>query len=146
MPSIQTLEKVMTYIHNWFEVSIRPGTWEVTGGCLDLPFLIDGQYFRITGSVFSDGLHQYPDTELKDERFSGIIYGLAVPQAVVELAQEIEQWESDNAKALNSPYSSESFGGYGYSKDSSVSGGGNDDPAGGWQRHFMSRFIPWRKL
>lgn len=140
------LERVLTHIHNWFEVSWRSGEWQVVDGCLDLPFLQDGQYYRIVGSVFNDGLHQYPDNDLKDEIFFGQISGLAIPKAVIELAQEIEQWETDNAKALNSPYSSESFGGYSYSKDSSVSGGGNDDPASGWQRHFMSRFIPWRKL
>lgn len=140
------LEKVLIHIHNWFEDSVRPGNWEVIGGSLDLPFLQEGQYYRITGSVFNDGLHKYPDNDLTDEQFSGIIYGLAIPKAVIELAQEIEEWETENKKMLDSPYQSESFGGYSYSKGSGVEAGGKDDPSSGWQRHFMSRFTPWRKL
>lgn len=140
------LEKILIHIHNWFEVSSVFGEWEVLDGALDLPFLQDGQYYRVTGSVFNDGLHKYPDADLTDETFRGCIYGLAIPKAVVDLAQEIEQWSIDNAKALNSPYNSESFGGYSYSKDSGLQGGGNGDPASGWQRQFMGRFIPWRKL
>lgn len=140
------LEQILIHIHNWFEVSSVFGEWEVLDGALDLPFIQDGQYYRVTGSVFNDGLHKYPDDDLTDEVFRGCIYGLAIPKAVVGLAQEIEQWSIDNAKALNSPYNSESFGGYSYSKDSGLQGGGNSDPAGGWQRQFMSRFIPWRKL
>lgn len=140
------LEKILVHIHNWFEVSIRPGGWTIENGSIELPFLLDGQYFRITGSVFNDGLHQYPCEDLTDEQFSGTIYGLAIPKAVIELSEEITEWVEANNKAIDSPYTSESFGGYSYTKGADIAGGGKDDPANGWQRHFMSRFVPWRKL
>lgn len=53
------LEQVLTHIHNWFQVGIYPGTYTIEDGGVTLPFLQDGQYFRIVGSLFSDGLHQY---------------------------------------------------------------------------------------
>lgn len=137
------LERVLTHIHNWFDISWRNGEWQVVDGCLDLPFLQDGQYYRIIGSVFNDGLHQYPDNDLKDEIFFGQIRGLAIPNQVIEIADEIKEWQDKNGAHSDSPYQSESFGGYSYSKgsDSSDTGG-----LSGWQKVFASRLNPWRKL
>ncbi len=57
----------MTELHNWFIVpgGVHRGTYRVEGGALPLPFLRDGQYFRILGSVFNDGLHQHPAPDLR---------------------------------------------------------------------------------
>lgn len=140
------LEKVLTYIHNWYEVSVVRGTWEVENGSLDLSHVQDGQYYRIVGSVFNDGLHKHPAEDLVDETFKGAVWALAVPRGLVELADEISEWQEANSKSVESPYSSESFENYSYSKDSSVSGGSQLDPTNGWQRHFMARLIPYRKL
>lgn len=118
------------------------GKWEVSDGCIDLP-LLDGQYYRIVGSVFNDGLHQYPDNDLTDEVFSGNIYGLAIPKQLIEIANEIKDWQDKNGDAADSPYQSESFGGYSYSKASGSSGDGS---LSGWQLAFASKLNPWRKL
>lgn len=146
------LEQVLKEIHNWFRVrdsmgGIYPGTYTVENGSIALPFLRDGQYFRIMGSVFSDGLHRYgPDMEvLEDETFDGTIWALAVPKAVVELAGEIEAWQKKYGDITASPYSSESFGGYSYTKG----GGANvaaETGSGGWQAAFRARLDPYRKL
>ena len=138
------LEQVLMHLKNWFLVpgGIHEGTYTIEDGGIALPFLANGQYFRICGSVFNDGLHQYPASDLKAETFDGTVWALAVPQAVIELAAEIEAWQKKNGKASVSPYQAESFGGYSYSKATdSVSGG-----AVTWQSAFRSRLNAWRKL
>ena len=69
------LEQVLMNIRNWFTVDggIHSGTFTIKDGGIALPFLANGQYFRIIGSVFNDGLHQYPAADLVDEEFSGAI-------------------------------------------------------------------------
>ena len=138
------LEQVLMNIRNWFPVKggIYSGTFTIKDGGITLPFLADGQYFRICGSVFNDGLHQYNVLDLTDETFTGTIWALAIPKAVIELAVEIEVWQKKNGDASVSPYQSESFGGYQYSKATDSASGG----AVTWQSAFRSRMNAWRKL
>lgn len=127
------LEQVLTHLHNWFEVETVKGTFDIVDG--ELPVAVnDWQFFRIQGSVFNDGLYQAPAT-LVDETFTGKVSLLAIPKAVIDLANEIEEWQESYEKA-DSPYQSESFGGYSYSKAS----------ASTWQDVFKSRLNAWRKL
>lgn len=140
------LQKVLTFIHNWFERDVIAGQWQITGGTLELPHVQEGQYYRIVGSVFNDGLHQYPSDDLKDETFRGGVWALAIPPDLIALAKEIEEWESKYGEATAGPYASESFGGYSYSLAGSVAGGGSEDPTNGWQRQFSARLIPYRKI
>ena len=144
------LEQILVEIHNWFRVrndvgGIYSGTYTIEDGSIALPFLRDGQYFRIMGSVFNDGLHRYgPDMEyLTDETLEGTVWALAVPKAVVELAREIEAWREKYGAVMDSPYTSESFGGYSYTK---ASGAEDSTGSGGWQAAFRSRLDPYRKL
>ena len=83
------LEQVLRHLNNWFLVEIHEGTFAVENGSIALPFLLNNQYFRICGSVFNDGLHQYPAADLTDETFTGTVWVLAVPKAVVLLAEDI---------------------------------------------------------
>ena len=138
------LEQVLMNIRNWFPVKggIYSGTFTIKDGGITLPFLADGQYFRICGSVFNDGLHQYPASDLKAETFEGTVWALAVPQAVIELASEIESWQKKNGEASVSPYQSESFGGYSYSKATDAETGG----AVTWQSAFKKQLSAWRKI
>lgn len=137
------LEQVLQHLNNWFLVEIHEGTFTVENGSITLPFLLTNQYFRICGSVFNDGLHQYPAGDLTDEIFTGTVWVLAVPKAVVALAEDIAAWEEKNGEAVASPYQSESFGGYSYTKRSA----GNDSGTlNGWQDAFRGRLNDWRKL
>ena len=138
------LEQVLMNIRNWFPVKggIYSGTFTIKDGGITLPFLADGQYFRICGSVFNDGLHRYPATDLVDEEFSGTIWELAIPPAVVDLADEIGAWQEKNGEASASPYQSESFGGYSYSKATDSETGG----AVTWQSVFKRQLSAWRKI
>ena len=137
------LEQVLMHLKNWFLVpgGIHEGTYTIEDGGITLPFLANGQYFRICGSVFNDGLHQYPAGDLKTETFDGTVWALAVPQAVIELATEIETWETKNGEAASGIYQSESFGGYQYSKQTASDGG----QLTVWSV-FRKRLNQWRKL
>lgn len=138
------LERVLRYIHNRFEGgSPQEGTYTVP---CELP-LADGQYYWVEGSVLNDGLHRHPADDLEPETFAGRIVPLAVPKAVVELADDIEAWCYANEKALSGPYASESFGGYSYTLATGSSGGSGPSMGGeAWQERFAPRLRQWRKL
>ena len=137
------LEQVLRHLNNWFLVEIHEGTFTVENGSITLPFLLTNQYFRIVGSVLNDGLHQYPAVDLTDETFTGSVWALAVPKAVIDLSVEIEAWQEKNGEAVASPYQSENFEGYSYTKRSA----GNDSGTlNGWQDAFRGRLNDWRKL
>lgn len=135
------LEKVLWHIHNWFEREVMSGTFSISGGAIEVEGLQDGQWFRVVGSTFNDGLHRQGDDDMTDEEFTGEVWLLAIPKVVEELADDIEAWCNANAKAIDGPYQSESFGGYSYTKGSGASGGSFD-----WQDRFRSRLSPWRKV
>lgn len=149
------LGAVLEYLNNWFERNpvtrernVVRGRFEARGGALlGVPegFLADGQWLRIRGSRFSDGLHRWPCSDLTDEAFAGSVWALAVPQAVVDLAGEVEAWCEEYGAAQDSPYASESFGGYAYTK-AGASGSQGGSQAATWQSAFAARLAPWRKL
>lgn len=140
------LEQILDYIHNYFERDIVDGSFTISGGSMTLDFLQDGQYFRIYGSVFNDGVHRYPANNLTDETFTGQIRAMAVPPAVIALADEITAWIDKYGDAMNSPYQSESFGGYSYSKGSGQNSSNNSSNPADWRIVFGSRLNHWRKI
>ncbi len=139
------LTEICQELRNWFERSKLYGTYTIVDGSLAVPGAQNGQYVRIIGSVFNDGVHKYPFTDLKDETFKGSLWLLAVPKEVEDLSKEISTWLTTNAAILTSPYQSESFGGYSYSKASSGTGGSQGN-AITWQSMFGSRLNKWRKI
>lgn len=138
------LEQVLRHLNNWFLVDIHGGEFAVENGSITLPFLQTNQYFRVCGSVFNDGLHLYPAVDLTDEVFTGTVWALAVPKAVVTLSEDIAAWQEKNGETVLSPYTSESFGGYSYTKASGGTGG--TSAITGWQDAFRGRLNDWRKL
>lgn len=138
-----TLTNLCEEIHNWFDTSRHFGNFTIKNGEIDLSDLVvDGQYFRIVGSIFNDGVYQYPTSNLKDEVFNGSVWVMAVPPAVITLQTEIEEWEKKYEGILNSPYQSESFGGYSYTKSNTVNG----DFVVSWRDHFRGKLNRWRKI
>ena len=135
------LTNLCAELRNYFETKKRFGTFTISGGSISpSDFLQDGQYFRIVGSVFNDGVHRHPAHDLTDETFDGAVWAMAVPPAVIDLATEIEEYnKSDVGKP--SPFTAESFGGYSYTKATDANG----TPIG-WQKVFASRLNRWRKL
>lgn len=139
------LERLLACMHNWFLLpdGVHVGTYSIEQGSITLPFLRDGQYFRVIGSVFNDGLHKYPCSDLSDETFEGAIWALAIPKAVVALSEDIAKWQEKNGEAAASPYQSESFGGYTYTMRS---GNNGTSAFNGWQSAFRDRMKEWRKI
>ena len=89
------LEQVLWHIHNWFvRDTISVKTCCIDDGSLPTSItdqMLDGQWYRIEGSYLNDGLHKNPDTELSDETFNGTITLLAIPKAVLAVAEEIDR-------------------------------------------------------
>lgn len=139
------LEQILDFIHNYFIHDKFAGEFSISEGTLTLD-LQEGQYFKIIGSVFNDGVHQYPAEELTDETFTGEIWAMAVPPSVVALAGEITEWVAKYGEAANSPFSSESFGGYSYSKGSGTNKDGSSGNPSDWRKVFGSRLNHWRKI
>ncbi|MBQ3330808.1 MAG: hypothetical protein IJG87_06480 [Ruminococcus sp.] len=140
------LTELCQELHNWFDRERHTGTFTIENGNITADFLQDGQYFRVMGSVFSDGVHQYPAADLPSEEFEGAVWALSIPKPVINLAAEIAEWrakyEAVDSSAM-SPFNSESFGGYSYSK----SGAGSSQGSGvSWITAFASRLNMWRKL
>lgn len=151
------MTEICQYLRNWFTRAQCYGDFTIENGSLTLQYdngatfsnipVVPGQYFRIIGSKLNDGVYKYPETHLKDETFSGAVWTMGVPAAVEAIAAEIKAWQTKYNKTdseMLSPFNSESFGGYSYTK----SGGRSDDGADGvtWKNVFGGRLSPWRKI
>lgn len=150
------LEQVLDYIHNYFVSDVHVGDFSISSGSISLPFLKNGQRFKIIGSDLNDGIYTYVngvarnadgdyDVCLADENFYGEIWSMAVPPSVLSLSNEITEWSSKYSDAVNSPYQSESFGGYSYTKAQGYSGNGAAS-ALSWKDVFRNRLNAWRKI
>lgn len=136
------LEAVLAHLHNWFPAKNGKYTGEfvVASGALSPDIgLAPGQYYRIRGSVFNDGLHLAGSSDdiLTDEAFEGEVWALAIPRAVQQLSCEIAEWAEKNPETDKI---SEAFGGYSYSRGQNASGG-----LGGWQAAFAGKLNTWRR-
>ena len=152
------LQNVCEYVHNYFIKTVQRGSYEIADDVISLSDVLEGQRILIKGSCLNDGLYTYhetgltndDDTEaagLADESFTGAIYALAVPPAVIALSGEIKDWVAKFGDVVNSPYQSESFGGYSYTR---ASGSGNASesgkPGGSWEQIYASRLNRWRRI
>lgn len=137
-----TMNDVCENLRNYFEKGIHTGTFAVENGSISLPFLFDGQYFRIVGSVMNDGVYKYPYAGLTDETFCGEVWAMGVPPALTALLTEINEWNTKYSENAQSPYQSESFAGYSYTKATDAQSGAFAN----WQTMFRDRLSRWRKI
>ena len=149
------LTEICQYLKNWFEYD-QPkfyGKFKIEDGVLmsynygDMSIL-DNQYYRIIGSIFNDGVYKHGSEQLVDEKFDGAVWLMAVPKDVVNLVNDIENWQNKYGSVDSenmSPYQSESFGGYSYSK-SSGGNGSNYESSISWQSAFASRMRRYKKI
>ena len=145
------LETVCAHIHNYFcpAENIVRGTWTIEGGSIDLSDLsiLPGQYFRVVGSVFNDGVYKYGEEaeELTDETFTGEIWPMKPPRPFLQTVADIEAWQTKYGATMASPLQSENvIGVYSYTKAAGGSEGASSADA--WKDAFKSRLNPWRKL
>lgn len=148
------LDAICAEIHNYFtrESDKIIGDFAIVDGVVSPPSCLqkiqNGQYYRVIGSVFNDGIHRRGDETLTDEPvFHGAIWLMRIPKDFLDLCASIDAWQNKygTADSVNmSPFSSESFGGYSYSKGS---GGGNDGSSvPTWQSTFASQLNVYRKV
>ena len=145
------LTELCKELNNWFDTERLFGDFDIVDGKLTSEEFIskvkEGQYIRIAGSTFNDGVYKYdPELELTDESFHGAVWLMAVPPKVLELADDISEWQTKYGgvdSANMSPYTSESFGGYSYSKGA---GSSESETGGTWQGVFKSRLNQYRKV
>lgn len=147
------LSELCRELKNWFDRG-QPkilGDFTISDGHFDRRIadkLQYNQYFRIIGSVFNDGVYLYnQNLQLVDETFHGAVWLMAVPKEIIDLATEIGEWQAKYGgvdSAAMSPFNSESFGGYSYSK--STGGGVGSQSATSWQSAFANRMNRWRKI
>ena len=144
------LTEICDYLNNYFWEKKIEGSFTIEDGTITVPALKEGQYFRILGSTFNDGIHKYPiDVEtspLKDEVFVGSVWAMAVPDTIIALTNDITAWQAKYGTADSdalSPFNSESFSGYSYSKGGGGSSGGSSVT---WQDAFAGRLNKYRKL
>lgn len=147
------MEKVLSELchelNNYFWRQKIQGHYVIEGKTITVPSLQNGQYFRIVGSVFNDGVHKYPATDLTNEEFDGAIWSMAVPTEVIDLASDIAAWQALYGGADStamSPFNSESFGNYSYSKAGASAGSSGSGNPNSWQAIFASRMNKYRRL
>ena len=123
------LTEICAEIKNYFslEEDRFRGDYAVVNGAItpEVP-LAENQYYRIIGSVFNDGVHKKGDELIDEGTFHGAVWAMRVPQTVLSLSNDIAAWQAENGSSQSanmSPYTSESFGGYSYSKSSGTSAG-----------------------
>lgn len=134
------LTELCQELHNWFNDCFYDGEYSIENGTISLPFMQEGQYYCIAGSVFNNGVHQYGATSrLIDETFTGTIYPMKIPQAVIDLSARIDKFKEENANAIYSPFQSEAWGGYSQSLRSGANG------SFGWKTVFAQELNEWRK-
>lgn len=149
----KSLTELCAELNNYFPVKKKVGSFVVADGVIsnvESLGLQNGQYYRVRGSVFNDGVHKYPnDVLINENSFNGAVWSMAVPSAVIDLATEVAAWQEKYGgvdSASMSPYNSESFGGYSYSKSAGGSSSNSAETANSWQAAFASRLNKWRRL
>ena len=143
-----TLTELCQELRNWFDRARYIGhiTIDKSGDvfCNGVKVgLLEGQYYRVIGSVYSNGVHIYPDSDTRAESFDGAVWAMAVPPDFLALVQEIEDWNANARPKMLGPYSSEnlSSSGYSYQRQSA-----EDMAKADYKTVFGARLNKWRKL
>jgi len=129
------IHEICRHIRNFFPDTDKQitGTFVIANGtCSPFPTIPDGQYYLIEGSSLNDGVYN-GQTTLRAETFKGTITPMKCPREFLDLVAEIESYHT---KYTETPFNSESFGGYSYSKD----------PNASWQNAYATRLNSWRKV
>lgn len=140
------IDEICAEIRNYFteDEDKHIGDFTIENGVLTPPLsLPETTLIRISGSRYNDGVH-YSNEALTDETYHGSVWVMSPPQAFLDLVEEIEAWQKKNggidSPAL-SPFQSESFGGYSYSKASGGSGSTSVD----WRAAYKTRLNIYRR-
>ena len=143
--------EICAEIKNYFtyEDDKHIGDWVISNGQVSPSLDFPTDYIRIVGSRLNDGVHKRNkdgEFDFLDESFHGGIWIMSPPADFLAIVDEIAAWKDKyltlDSEAM-SPFTSESFGGYSYSKSTGDSSGTG---ASSWQGVFASRLKRWRKI
>lgn len=152
------ITEICAYCRNYFAPKNKrksgeykhTGTFTVSSQSISpLDFLKERQYFRIVGSNLNEGVYCNTAedlTRLQDETFTGEIWEMAVPRAFLAMCEDIAAWRTANEAVDSSnmsPFTSESFGGYSYTKSGSNTASGSNAT---WQGQFSTRLNAWKRI
>ena len=147
------LGEICADIKNFFTYKddIHVGDFVIESGTISPALDIPTDYIRIVGSRLNDGVHKRGENgfQLVDEAFHGAIWIMSPPADFLALAAEIEAWQDKNGgidSAAMSPFNSESFGGYSYSKSGGSAAGGSSSAGASWQSAFSTRLKIYRRI
>lgn len=141
--------EICAEIKNYFvyEGDKKIGDWEISNGQISPIIDLPTDYIRIVGSRLNDGVHKVSEMTLQDEVFHGAIWIMSPPVDFLALADEIGAWQTKHGGVDStnmSPFQSESFGGYSYSKGASGSSATSSVPT--WQGTYASRLNRYRRI
>ena len=141
------MEEVLRYLNNYFFKFKETGTFKIENNKLTglKGKYLRGQYILVEGSIFNDGVLEVLSCingeivleKPYNEEFEGVIYSLAIPQSLKELAENIDIWKSENKKTN---LISESFEGYSYSRANS------NGQVATWKDVFREELKGYRKV
>lgn len=141
------MEKILKYLNNYFFRFKEVGKFEITDNKITglKGRYLNGQYLLIEGSILNDGVVKVESVvgdeitleKTFNEEFKGVIYSLAIPQALINLVDEINTWKADNKKT---DIISESFEGYSYSRANS------NGQVATWKDVFREELKGYRKV
>lgn len=142
------LTEICAYLHNYFDYERHHGNITIVGGVIfcngNEIMLEEGQYFALFRNRIPLGVfNEVPP----DKTFEGSVWLMDVPQAVLNADKWADEWMKQNGgadSASNSPFQSESFGGYSYNKGSNSNGKGGMSVFDNAQ--FNRMLYPYRKL
>ena len=148
------LNAICAEIKNYFtwEGDKHFGDFTIENGVLTPSFDIPTDYIRIVGSHKNDGVHKRGENGfvLVDEgKFHGAVWVMSPPADFLALVAEIEAWQAKNGgldSQAMSPFNSESFGGYSYSKSGGGTASGSASGAASWVAAYNGRLNIYRRI
>ncbi len=144
------LSEICAEIKNYFTYAEdkHPGKFKVENGTIVPSVDIPTGYYAVFGSRKNNGVHQITDTLEDEGEFRGSVWAMSLPADFLALAEEIGTWQAKYGgidSQAQSPYNSESFGGYSYTK-SAGSAANPGSSASTWQSVYAARLNRWRRV
>lgn len=148
------LTEICAHLKNYFDYSRFYGDISISGGavsCRGVQIDMDeGQYFALFRPHYCLGIFRYGD-ELEDRTVkNGSVWLMDIPPAIFAAIEWAEKWNELNGgadSAANSPFQSESFGGYSYSKGSTYKDADSAIGASVFdQAQFKAMLSPYQKM
>ena len=145
------LTAICAEIRNYFAYreDKHPGKYKIENGILSPSVDFKTDYFAIFGSRKNNGVHKTTDELVDEGEFTGAIWIMSPPENFLAIVKDIEDWQEKYGgvdSEAQSPYYSESFGGYSYTKSAGSTSGAGNQAASSWQSVYGDRLKIYRRI